>query len=774
MPKSMSNTISFNDNAGTIIENGTIVTNELDVNGSITATGLSIDGNITTSGNIQAQQVDVSSNITAIGNITSSGTLTASQADVNGDINLTGSIINGSNAIYFNEQYQFIDIPNNSHIYGTLFLDYGGITYNVGDIISQGTSGTYASYPSITYDASTNTTTFTGAMVFPATSIASTAINNTSFLTLTTNQNVSGSKTYSVSQIFTSDIRLDGALVLNTNTLSIPNSTLQKLQYISTISSDIQTQTTALQTKTANFTAVGTTTTFTGTLVFPINSIPPSRIVGTACTTTTVQTISGQKTFSALTTFTSSVAFLADSISTNSISGTAVNLSDSQTISGIKTFTVQPIIESNLRLEGSLVLSTNSTITQTQLEYLTGLTNDVQNSINALETKTANQTASGSTTTFTDKIIADNIVFNTFLNTVSPTTFGFISGLTSSAQFQINGIKSTSDNAFSVANTASNNASSALALATTANGLGGTALAASAGAVATAGTALSSATTANSRCSALETRVDNHDGDIGALEVKTTRMSYNSGTSRTTFTNTLQASSFQFTSLTSGFNQTVTSAITLRGATEIKNTLSITDGYGLNVDGGIQQLDNSPNAYNGTVTCNSNFTATGNQCSLNSTAVQIGLSSLETLSVNSLATFNNDITLVAGKKLTIKNIVPINLDDIYIGAEAGAYVNYNCYFNMKATFYEPVTIIESVNIGTLAFRYPLTTYNDTITLDASSDIDIAGSTMLTIGAPINNIGLVLGVNYLKGTTYIQNLATTSGVINAVNSAIQQF
>ena len=114
------------------------------------------------------------------------------------------------------------------------------------------------------------------------------------------------------------------------------------------------------------------------------------------------------------------------------------------------------------------------------------------------------------------------------------------------------------------------------------------------------------------------------------------------------------------------------------------------------------------------------------------------------------------------------------MDDIYFGAEAGGYVNYNCYFNMKATFYEPVTIIDEVAIGTLAFRAALTSYNDTITLDASSDIDIAGSTMLTIGAPINNIGLVLGVTYLKGTTYIQNLATTSGVINAVNAAIQQF
>jgi hypothetical protein len=251
-------------------------------------------------------------------------------------------------------------------------------------------------------------------------------------------------------------------------------------------------------------------------------------------------------------------------------------------------------------------------------------------------------------------------------------------------------------------------------------------------------------------------------------------MSYNSGTSITNFSNTLQANSFQFTTLTSGFNQTSTSAITIRGATEVRNTLSITQGSGLNVDGGISQLNNSPNAFNGTLTCNNNFIASGNNCSLNATAVQIGITSLETLTVNSPSTFNNDITMVANKKLTIRNIVPLGLDDIYFGSDAGGYVNYNCYFNMKSTFYEKVTIIDEVAIGTLAFRAPLNSYNDTITLDATSNIDISSTSMLTIGAPINNIGMVLGINNLRGTTYIQSLATTTGVINAIGSAVRQF
>ena len=734
----MSNTVTFNDNGGTIIQNGIVTTNEVDVNGNITATG-----NVTATGNI-----------TASGNITATGTITATQATINGDVNLTGAIINGSNTIAFNETYLFTDIYNNAHIYGTFFLDYGGTTYNVGDVISQGTSGTYASYPSITYDASSNTTTFTGAMVFPATSIESTSIINTRFLSLTTNQNVSGSKTYSTTQIFTSDIRLDGALVLNTNTLSIPNSTLQKLQYISTISSDIQTQTTALQTKTTNQTFATDTTTWTGSVVFPTNAIAITAILGTA-----------------------------------------VNLSDSQTIVGQKTFSSQQTFDANIKMGGSLVLPTFGTsISNTQLNYLTGLTANVQTAINNLQTKTANQTSSGSSTTFTGNTIVNDIIFNNTINTISSTTFNYISDLTSSAQFQINAIDGKADNAQDAADTAQGTATSAQNDATTAINTANTAkdaaaaaasaaggaiitagsAATAAAAVTTAGIALTAANGANTRCTTLEGRVDDHDGDIGALQVKTTRMSYNSGTSITNFSNTLQASSFQFTTLTSGFNQTSTSAITLRGATEIKNTLSITQGSGLNVDGGISQLNNTPNAFNGTLTCNNNFIASGNNCSLNAAAVQIGITSLETLTVNSPATFNNDITLVANKKLTIRNIVPLGLDDIYLGGDAGGYVNYNCYFNMKSTFYEKVTIIDEVAIGTLAFRAPLNSYNSTISLDATSSIDIAGSTTLTIGAPINNIGLVLGVNYLRGITYISQLATTSGVINAVATAIQQF
>jgi hypothetical protein len=115
-------------------------------------------------------------------------------------------------------------------VYGTLFVDYNGQTYNVAQYIASGSGGGGGSYPSITYNSSSATTTFTGALVFPSQSISSASINNSDFMTKTTGQNISGTKTYSTQQIFTDSIRLDGSLVLNNNSLTITNNTLQKIQ----------------------------------------------------------------------------------------------------------------------------------------------------------------------------------------------------------------------------------------------------------------------------------------------------------------------------------------------------------------------------------------------------------------------------------------------------------------------------------------------------------------------------------------------------------------
>ena len=74
---------------------------------------------------------------------------------------------------------------------------------------------------------------------------------------LTNAQTVAGIKTFSGANIFSSSLRLDGSLLLNASALTLTNANLQKIQFCSTISSDIQTQTTT------NATSIGTLNTKT-------------------------------------------------------------------------------------------------------------------------------------------------------------------------------------------------------------------------------------------------------------------------------------------------------------------------------------------------------------------------------------------------------------------------------------------------------------------------------------------------------------------------------
>ena len=94
---------------------------------------------------------------------------------------------------------------------------------------------------------------------------------------------------------------------------------------------------------------------------------------------------------------------------------------------------------------------------------------------------------------------------------------------------------------------------------------------------------------------------------------------------------------------------------------------------------------------------------------------------------------------------------------------------------MKITSYQKLTVMDDVAFGSAGLRYDLTSYNTNVLIDANTTLALECSTgNINIYAPIVNLGQTIGVNYLRGTTYISNLATTSGVINAVGSAVRQF
>ena len=228
-----------------------------------------------------------------------------------------------------------------------------------------------------------------------------TGIDTSDLATLSTNQNISGVKTFSGTQVFSS-IQLNSDLIVNSGGTTITNSNLALINFLSGTSSNINTRFTtnetnisALQTKTTNMSFASNTTTFTGTMVFPIASISFNAIVGTACTLGQNQTITGTKTFSAVQNFTS-----------------------------------------NLRLDGSLLVGTAGNVILTnatlqKIAYLANVTSDINATFNNyVLTTTLNTTlnnyvlSSALTTTLNSYVLTtaltttlNNYVLTTALNT---------------------------------------------------------------------------------------------------------------------------------------------------------------------------------------------------------------------------------------------------------------------------------------------------------------------------------------------------------------------
>jgi hypothetical protein len=632
MSKSLSGINIISDNAGTIISGGVVNTNEV-ITKSITDTG---------------------------------------------NIYMDGGIFNGSNSITFNEPYQFVDIQHNLHVYGTMLLDYQGSTLNVGQLLAAGGGGGGGStaYPSITYDSATGVTTFTGALVFPSQSILSNAIINSDFITLGTTQNVSGSKTYSTQQTFSNNIRLDGSLLLNSAGLVLNNSNLQKIQWLSNVSSDIAASISSLSTK---LTAI-------------------SYAAGSPNITTIADKLQGSV------------------------------ISFSNTLNGVSSTTFGYISTLSSNAENRLVSNAN----------------DIQ----VLKDCTRNLTATSSASTFantlnTSTLNASTFVFSNTINNISVLDFSnvmmYCKSLTSDCQNQISA--------------AAGVAASGLALATTAS-------AGVAGIVTTTLPAMSALITANTNGIAANTDA------IGTLQQKTTGLSYSNATTISTI-GLLNATTIRIGNLESGFTQITNSPIVIIGTCEHRNGLSVTNGFGLSVDGGIVQNNNSANTFNGSVSCIRDFTTSGTNSNLNSTNIQIGTSSAAALTVNATSTFASDATFAATKKLVIKNIVPRNLDDIYFGGEAGAYVLYNTIFNTKTAFNEPVSVLANYKQGTTALRYTSESFNSTYSVTANTSV--------TLSAPLVSIGNLLSATTIYGNlVVVGSISNSTGILSTIGQVVQQF
>jgi len=730
------------------------------------------------------------------------GTYIANGEIQTNQITLNGPIINGSNSITFTENTLYTNIEENFFINGTGLIQYQGVNYNIGQILSAFVGGgTIAPYPSITYDSSLNTTTFTGNLIFPANSISSASINNSRFVDLSSNQIISN-KTFSGTTIFSS-IQLNDNLIVNSGGTTILNSNLALINFLSGTSSNINTSISALQTKTTNMSFASNITTFTGTMVFPTASISFNAIVGIACTLGQNQTITGTKTFSSVQNFTSNLRLDGSLLvgTAGNVVLTNANLQKIALISDLTSSAQQQINSINTDL-GNYV---------TETELTTALS-PINSNISTLQTKTQYISSTSLNTNILNNTNVSDLFISATINGFSKGDFNNVitqcSSLSSNCQQQITDAQNTAnsgvskaDSAQATANTAKTNAQSAQDTANTALALAGTANGA---AIAAAGIATGAAATAAGAVSVnttQQTEIDDLQADVITLQANTSQISYSPTTLRTTVSQTLNSPTLEIGNLDSGFTQTTADQITLagllrcNGRVEINNTLELVNNNSIIVEGIINQDNaNPPNAgvnqFLAPTNFNGNVIMTNTTTTINATTTQIGTNAVSTLNCNATAEFGGDITMLTNKNLRLKNIVPILLDDIYFGGEAGVHLNDDVVFNMKIEANRPVQISNTCQIGTTVNRNTLNSYTTTTVLDANTGMTLTtptigitspsvtigqnGVTVITINGSAVSIGQLLGVNTLYGTTYVQNLQSLTGVIGSIGSVMQQF
>lgn len=758
----------------------------------------------------------------ALGTYIANGIVTTKKVVVNGDIVFTGGISNGTNTIYFNEEYQYINITHNAHVYGTLLLDYQGETLNVGQLLLSGGGGGSGQYPSITYNSSTGETSFTGPLIFQNNAIASAAIDNSDFLTYSTNQTVTGEKIFTSTQTF-STIQLDTSLIANSVTL--PITTIANCQYLENVTQDINTDLNALKVKTTNIFFSDSTTTFSGLLAFTSGQISTSAINGTAMNLDSTQTVTASKTFQGTQIFSSLQLNSSLILGNGSVTVTNLQMQDIPTISTNKgkltdvsysssvTTIANTVNMTNMNFTGNI----NGTFSKTQFDncitQCASLSSNCQSQIDTINSSLSNFATASSVQSILDDKIGTMIYyqptdFNIFKNLCSLGEIQYTDGggnkinmipivlssqdklknVTRNDPYNYFDINSNANvygnlkigniqNAESLINAAMTEATAGLTAALIADGI----------ATGAAASALTANTTANGAASAvadLAEVVEDHTGNLIGLNQKTANMSLNNTTNVTNISGILKSDTIRIGDLDSGLNQITDDDITLNGYTTINNTLYLGEYNTLIVDGIINQTSTSVEAGNinnqltadtsvlGTLTVSGNqsntgnFTTSGDQTSLNSTNTQIGTNAISTLTINSNTTCNGDITMLTTKNLRLKNIVPVILDDIMFGDAAGTYNDYDTIFNTQIIANRPLTLNADFQQGTNAIRKTYLGYNDTYTTYASTSATVSSPSVNLTGTNTNitstatlSVSSVTNNIISSGTTSITGLTT---------------
>jgi len=706
------------------------------------------------------------------------------------NLNLTGAIYNGSNQIVFDETTEFTEFNQNVHIYGTLFLDYNNVTLNVGQLlISGGGGGGGSSYPSITYDPSTNTTTFIGNLSFSANQIASSAINNSDFLTLETTQTVNGVKTFSGTQIFSS-IQLNSNLIVNSGGTTITNAQLQLIPNISTNTTNISTNTTDinnLKVKTTNisYNPTGTLTT-----------------IGGNCTFTNAPTLSGAN-------------ISEGTIPIAKVQGVAVNLNGNQVITGVKQHT------GNLQLDASLLVGTsggtvilNSTlvkinnISDTTSAVGANLTS-LQNQINSINTDLDDYALQSAVqailddkigTMFyyqpTDFTIVNNFLTNGELQYTPDGTqkINLIPIITSSQNKLLKVSRNEEYDFFDISSNChiygklqlGNYADVAYSLNAVIIAEGVTAGATGLNTASLITLNITTIPAMNLKIDGTALTVADHSTDIGVLQQKTQKISYSVQDNFTTIAGKTSIFKLYVGDLESGLIQTENLNVRFIGVTEIRNDFIVANGFGASIDGGINQLyANGLNTFSGALTVNNDFTSGGTNTNIDSTNCKIaGLTTIKLNTQNpilsvvlpsTVGAFNAQGILI-GKEQTNGQARNCNIGYNYAGD--GSQDNYGYLgLNVLAGAGNLKECFRWFPTGCAIPTGNLTISTGDLTITAGSVSVPTGNITLTAGnvnLTNGNVSLTNGdVSILNGDAFLTtgNLSLTSGNCNLTNGDI---
>jgi len=408
-----------------------------------------------------------------------------------------GTIKSPANTIEFDDTFSFINIPNSMNVLTQLKANYDSVEYDVGlqcekvdtlvsdvGIISPIVYDSQFKLTGQYWDNAITTTVFVNNVSFPSSSINSSSINNTSFVDLTNTQTIAGvktfnsapvmsggsisvgsipinrvsgtavnlngtqsitaTKTFTVAQTFSNNIRLDGSLLLSAGAITLTNANLQKIAFISTASSDIQTQ---INNITSSSVLASADNIFTGTTNQFSNTLRLDGALNLNANALVVPNTTLQK-IQYLSTLSSDVQTQINTLTTNSISLSASNVFTGAT----NQFT------NNIRLDGSLIVNNNTTTLTNdnlnRIQWLSGVSSSVSTSLSNLNTsvstlntkttKISYMSVGGiNTTTILDGLISQTFSFTGTINNISTTVFGYLSGVSSSIQTQLNNLASS-------------------------------------------------------------------------------------------------------------------------------------------------------------------------------------------------------------------------------------------------------------------------------------------------------------------------------------------